>query len=124
MTTSFSAARFLISVGMISLLLMAITVDAQSQVQVTNDPAYYGPFNATFLPDGDGLKKILVKTDSILHADSPWSLYGWVKPAHALKSVSLVAGFGDPAEEFSRFIALDDEHLILWMGKDNGLSGA
>jgi hypothetical protein len=124
MTTSFSAARFLISVGMISLLLMAITVDAQSQVQVTNDPAYYGPFNATFLPDGDGLKKILVKTDSILHADSPWSLYGWVKPADAVKSVSLVAGFGDPAEEFSRFIALDDEHLILWMGKDNGLSGA
>ena len=124
MRTSFSAVRFLISVGMISLLLTAISVSALSQVQVTNDPAYYGPFNAIFLPDGDGLKKNLVKTDSVLSSDSPWSLYAWVKPAEAMKSVSLIAGFGDPAEEFSKYLALDDGHLNLWMGKDNSLSGA
>jgi hypothetical protein len=124
MRTSFSAVRFLISVGMISLLLMAISVGAQSQVQVTNDPPSYGPFNATFLPDGDGLKKPLLKSDSVLRADSPWSLYGWVKPAEVVKSLSLIAGLGDPAEEFSRYLALDGEHLILWMGKDNSLSGA
>jgi hypothetical protein len=128
MKTSFPAIRLLISVAMISLLVIATSVRAHSQVQatnvpVTNDPAYYGPFNAIFLPDGDGLKKPLVKNDSVLRADSPWSLYGWVKPAEALGSVSLVAGFGDPAEEFSRYVALDREHLILWMGKDNSLSG-
>jgi hypothetical protein len=124
MKTSFSAVRFLISVGTTSLLLMmSISVGAQSQVQMTNDPAYYGPFNAIFLPDGDGLKKSLVKTDSVLRADSPWSLYAWVKPAEATKSASLIAGLGDPADEFSRYLALDDEHLILWMGKDNSLSG-
>jgi hypothetical protein len=123
MKTSFPAVRFLISVAMISLLQIAATVGAQSQVQPTNDPPSYGPFNATFLPDGDGLKKPLVKTDSVLRADSPWSLYAWLKSEEPTKSVSLIAGVGDPAEEFSRYLALDDEHVILWMGKDNTLSG-
>ena len=59
-------------------------------------PPFYGPFNAVFLPDGDGLKKPLAKNDSVLLADSPWSIYAWVKPAEALKLPSLVAGLGDP----------------------------
>src|SRR6202451_3279688 len=91
---------------------------------VTNDLPFYGPFNGVFLPDGDGLKKPLRKDDSVLHADSPWSLYGWVKSAEPLKGPSLVAGIGDPAEEFSRYLAFDGEHATLWMGKDNSLSGA
>ena len=78
--------------------------------------------NAIFLPDGEGLKKPLVKTDSVLRTDSPWSLYGWVKSAETLKNPSLVAGFGDPEEEFSRYLALDSEHVMLRMGKDNILS--
>ena len=49
------------------------------------DPPFYGPFNGVFLPDGDGLKKPLITGDSLLRADSPWSLYAWVKPADALK---------------------------------------
>ena len=113
--------RLLITFGMISICLMATAVRGLAQAQVTNDPPFYGPFNAVFLPDGDGLKKPLLKTDSVLRADSPWSLYGWVKPAEALKTTSLVAGFGDPTEEFSRYLALDGEHLTLWMGKDNTL---
>ena len=76
-----------------------------------------------FLPDGDGLKKPLGKTIRVLRADSPWSIYAWVKPAEALKMPSLVAGIGDPEEEFSRYLALTSDHLILWMGKDNSLFG-
>ena len=124
MKTSSPAFRFLISGGMISICLIATAVRAHSQAQVTNDPPSYGPFNAVFLADGDGLKKALVKSDSVLRADSPWSLYGWVKPAEALKTPTLVAGIGDPEEEFSRYLALDGDHLTLWMGKDNSLSGA
>jgi Exo-beta-D-glucosaminidase Ig-fold domain/Concanavalin A-like lectin/glucanases superfamily/Glycosyl hydrolases family 2/Glycosyl hydrolases family 2, sugar binding domain/Glycosyl hydrolases family 2, TIM barrel domain len=102
--------------------LWATTMGAYSQT-VTNDPSSYGPFNGIFLPDGDGLKKPLVKDDSVLRADSPWSLYGWVKYEQALKAPSLVAGIGDPTEEYSRFLALDDGQLLLWMGKDNSLAG-
>jgi len=124
MKISCPAFRLLISSAMISIGLMATAVRVPAQAQVTNDPPFYGPFNAVFLPDGDGLRKPLVKTDPVLRADSPWSLYSWVKPAEALKTTSLIAGFGEPTEEFSRYLALDGEHLILWMGKDNTLTGA
>lgn len=91
------------------------------QAQATNDPPSYGPFNAVFLPDGDGLKKPLEKTDSLLRADSPWSIYAWVRPVESQKMPSLIAGVGDPEEEFSRYLALTSDHLILYMGKDNVL---
>jgi hypothetical protein len=122
-----SSARFrlpisewLIASGLIAVCLIATC--AHAQTPVTNDPPFYGPFSATFLPDGDGLKKTLVKTDSVLRADSPWSLYAWVKPEEAETSLTLVAGIGDPSEEFSRYLALDADHVILWIGKDNALS--
>jgi hypothetical protein len=108
--------------GVVLFCLLAIVITAHAQT-VTNDPPSYGPFNGTFLPDGDGLKKPLLKDDSVLRADSPWSLYGWVNADEATKSPRLVAGIGDPTEEYSRYLALDDGHLLLWLGKDNSLSG-
>jgi hypothetical protein len=48
---------------------------ARSQIYIpTNDPPYYGPYNGVFLAGGDELKKHLVKGDTVLRADSPWSL--------------------------------------------------
>src|SRR3984885_5443379 len=116
--------RRLLRVGAISLCLLTSAVGSYSQTMVTNDLPLYGPFNAVFFPDGDGLKKPLRKDDSVLRAASPWALYGWGKSAEPLKGPSLVAGIGDPAEEFSRYLAFDGEHVTLWMGKDNSLSGA
>jgi len=107
----------------ISFCLLATVPGGHSQVVVTNDPAFYGPYDAEFLPDGDGLRKPLRKEDSVLRADLPWSLYLWVKPAEAQQAPALVAGVGDPADEFSRYIAFDREHVILWMGNDNSISG-
>jgi glycosyl hydrolase family 2/Ig-like domain-containing protein/concanavalin A-like lectin/glucanase superfamily protein len=115
------SASLLIPAGIVSIFLIATAAGGNAQAQVRNDPPFYGPFNAVFLPDGDGLKKPLAKTDSVLLADSPWSIYAWVKPAEALKLPSLVAGLGDPEDEFSRYLALTSDHLILWMGKDNSL---
>jgi Exo-beta-D-glucosaminidase Ig-fold domain/Glycosyl hydrolases family 2/Concanavalin A-like lectin/glucanases superfamily/Glycosyl hydrolases family 2, sugar binding domain/Glycosyl hydrolases family 2, TIM barrel domain len=122
MSRGFPAFRALI-LCMISFFLTATVPRSYAQIQTTNDPAIYGPFNAEFLFDGEGLKKPLAKDDSVLRADSPWSLYGWVRSAEPLKEPSLVAGIGDPAEEYPRYIAVDGEHAILWMGKDNSLSG-
>jgi Exo-beta-D-glucosaminidase Ig-fold domain/Concanavalin A-like lectin/glucanases superfamily/Glycosyl hydrolases family 2/Glycosyl hydrolases family 2, sugar binding domain/Glycosyl hydrolases family 2, TIM barrel domain len=115
------SARLLQS-GVIVVCLLAAAIGAYSQ-SVSNDPPSYGPFNGTFLPDGDGLKKALVKDDWVLRADSRWSLYGWVKYEQTPKAPTLIAGIGDPTEEYSRYLALDDGHLFLWMGKDNSLSG-
>lgn len=117
------AVRRLIQFGALGFCLLATAVGGYSQNVVTNDPAFYGPFNAAFLSDGDGLKKPLRKDDSVLRADLPWSLYGWVKPSEAMQTPALVAGVGDPADEFSRYFAVDGEHAILWMGNDNSISG-
>ncbi len=122
MKSSFLDFRPVIRV--ISILLIALIATAgRGYSQGANDPPFYGPFSAMFLPDGDGLKKPLVKNDPVLQADSSWSLYAWIKPAEALKMPSLVGGFGDPEEEFSRYLAVSGDRLILWMGKDNSLYG-
>ena len=96
----------------------------QAQTPVTNNPPYYGPYNAVFLPDGDGLTKSLVKEDTVLQADAPWSLYAWVRMEEQPTAITLVAGVGDPGEEYPRYLAYDGAKLSLWMGKENGLSGA
>jgi len=110
----------------IALILRAVlemgVASAHAQLPTTNDPPFYGPFNVNVLPDGDGLKKPLVKNDSVLRADSPWTMYGWVRLDEALTAPSLVAGLGDVDEEYPRYLALDGSHLTLWMGKDNALS--
>ena len=67
---------FLLSLA--ALCLLARAPAARAQI-VTNDPPTYGPYNAVFLPDGEGLEKPLVPHDSVLRADSPWSLYAWVR---------------------------------------------
>jgi Exo-beta-D-glucosaminidase Ig-fold domain/Glycosyl hydrolases family 2/Concanavalin A-like lectin/glucanases superfamily/Glycosyl hydrolases family 2, TIM barrel domain/Glycosyl hydrolases family 2, sugar binding domain len=114
--------RYLIQSGILCCCVAALPAAGHSQT-LTNEPSY-GPFNAVFLAGGDGLTKPLGKEDPILRPDSPWSLYGWVKASQPLGGPSLVAGFGDPAEEFSRYVALDGEKVVLWMGKDNSLSGS
>jgi Exo-beta-D-glucosaminidase Ig-fold domain/Glycosyl hydrolases family 2/Concanavalin A-like lectin/glucanases superfamily/Glycosyl hydrolases family 2, sugar binding domain/Glycosyl hydrolases family 2, TIM barrel domain len=96
---------------------------ANAQV-VTNDPPFYGPFNGVFLPDGEGLKKPLLEHDSVLQADSPWSLYFWLRPAEVLRAPTLLAGIGNPTEEFPRYVGLDDGKLMLWMGKNNSLASS
>ena len=97
---------------------------AQAQVEIpTNDPPYYGPFNGVFWAGGEGLKKNLVKQDTVLRADSPWTIYCWLWADESLKGPSLLAGFGKPEDEYSRYLGIDGEKLLLWGGKDNSVSG-
>jgi hypothetical protein len=103
-------------------MAFATTPSAHAQFVTTNDPPFYGPYNATFLADGEGLHKPLLEHDSVLRADSPWSLYCWIRTDVALRAPTLLAGVGSPSEEYPRYLAIDANKLILWMGKDNSLS--
>lgn len=104
-------------------LLFGSRLVAQNAIP-TNDPPYYGPYNAAFWADGEGLKKNLVKDDTVLREDSPWSLYGWLWISELPKGPSLIAGVGSPEDEYSRYLGMDGDKLILWAGKDSSLSGA
>jgi len=95
---------------------------AHAQIVPTNDPPVYGPYNAVILQGGDGLRKPMVARDTVLRADSPWTLYCWVQTDAAITAPTLVAGIGDVAGEYSRFLGLDAGKLMLWMGPDNSLS--
>jgi len=95
-----------------------------AQMAMTNDPPVYGPFSGVFLPDGDGLHKALLKDDSVLRADSLWSLYGWVRSEEEIKAPTLVMGLGETIEEYPRYLALDNGHVIVYVGKENTLSGS
>ena len=104
-----------------SAFLFSVTSVAQSVIP-SNDPPFYGPYNAVFLPSGEGLKKALAKNDTVTRADSPWSLYAWIFPAEAPKGPTLIAGLGDPLAEYSRYLAVDGDKLLLWTGNDSSLS--
>ncbi|HET6929694.1 MAG TPA: LamG-like jellyroll fold domain-containing protein, partial [Candidatus Acidoferrum sp.] len=97
----------------------------QGQIYIpTNDPPYYGPYNGAFWAGGDELKKHLVKNDTVLRADSPWSLYVWVWMDESPKGAVLIAGVGDPGEEYSRYLGVDGDKLSYWGGSDATFAGA
>jgi hypothetical protein len=105
----------------VAIFLFAAVVSSSAQTAITSDPPFYGPFNGVFLPDGDGLEKKLVEHDSLLRAESPWSLYCWIRTEDAPKGPALVAGVGDPNEEYPRYLGLGAGKVTLWLGQDNSL---
>jgi len=96
---------------------------ARAQWPITNDPPQYGPYNGVFLAGGEGLKAPIAEHDSVLRADSEWSLYCWMRTDEPLQGATLVAGIGETTEEYPRFLGADAKTVFLWMGKDNNLSG-
>ncbi len=69
---------------------------ASAQIVPTNDPPVYGPYNAVILQGGDGVHKKMVEKDTVLRADSPWTMYAWVNTeAPIVTAPTLVAGYGD-----------------------------
>jgi hypothetical protein len=104
--------------------LLAFTfIGIHAQIPATNDPGQYGPYNGTFLADGLGLKISIANAhDSILRADSPWTMYCWVRSSGPITSRELIAGLGNTSSEYPRYLALDATHATLWMGAGNQLS--
>ena len=90
-----------------------------AQTPVTNNPPQYGPYNGVFLFGGDGLEEPMLESDTVLLSDSPWSMYCWVRSEERLKGPTLIAGMGDPKEEYPRYLAADAHQVFYWMGKDN-----
>ena len=104
------------------LTMCCLTLASSAQIPVTNDPPSYGPYNAVLLAGGAGLKKALVEHDTVLRADSSWTLYCWVRMEELPSGPSLIAGMGDTTEEYPRYLAIEGGKFTLWMGKDNSLT--
>jgi hypothetical protein len=113
----------------LTLLLALLTIvlfapHACAQIPITNDPPFYGPYNAVLLSGGAGLKKTLVEHDTVLRADSSWTMYCWVRMESIPSAASLIAGLGETAEEYPRYLGVDSGKFIYWMGEDNSLASS
>src|SRR5271154_5680745 len=111
-----ATTRFILA----SLLLLLSMSAARAQI-TTNDPPQYGPYNAVFLADGEGLKKPLNEHDSVLLASSPWTLYCWIRPDETLQGPTLIVGIGTIADEYSRYIAVEHGNFVLRIGEGNSI---
>ena len=107
------------------LLFACITLANRLAAQFvpTNDPPQYGPFNAAFLTGGDGLRENVNAKDTVLRADSPWTMLCWVQFAEAVTAPTLIAGLGETTEEYPRYLSVSANELALWVGKENSLPG-
>jgi len=117
------------SIVLLAVGLLFCTPRSQAQVSVpyttvTNEPPVYGPYNGVFLPDGEGITKKLTESDTVLLADSPWTLFAWVNADEAVAKPTLIAGLGKPEDEYSRYLAIAPGKLILFGGKNNSLEAS
>ncbi|HEX8141146.1 MAG TPA: LamG-like jellyroll fold domain-containing protein [Pyrinomonadaceae bacterium] len=79
----------------------------------------YGPYNASFIPSGLGLKKPLLPEDGPVRADQSWTMYGWFKSDAPIKESTVLAGFGDPLGEPGTqryFVVQQANRLSFWSG--------
>jgi len=109
----------------LAVVLYVVPGNVLAQSVSTNDPPQYGPFSGIFLADGVGLRKPISNThDSILLADSPWSLYCWIKTAEPVEGPEFVAGLGATTDESYRYLGIDAGKVTLSVGSGNLLGGA
>ncbi|GAC1662926.1 MAG: glycoside hydrolase family 2 [Candidatus Acidiferrum sp.] len=102
--------------------VLALSATVSAQFTPTNDPPQYGPYNGVFLQGGDGLTERLNEKDTVLRADSPWTMSCWVRWREQITAPTLLAGLGETTEEYPRYLGLGPGSITLWMGKDNSLS--
>ena len=106
---------------MVGLVFVASFFSRASLAQLLPEPISYGPYNGIFRQGGNGLSKPVEPTDKVLQAASPWSLYCWFQSAEPGPLSTLLAGAGNPLDEYSRYLGVRDGKLIFWMGEENSL---
>ena len=106
-SSRYSARAWSSSFALVVAFLIAGVVAANAQIVPTNDPPVYGPYNAVILQGGDGVRKTMVARDTVLRADSPWTIYCWVQTDAPITAPVLIAGVGDVAAEYSRYVGLE-----------------
>jgi Concanavalin A-like lectin/glucanases superfamily len=123
--SSLACARRRSQLLILAVVLCVLPGNVLAQSVTTNDPPQYGPYSGVFLADGVGLRKPISNThDSILLADSPWSLYCWIKTAEPVEGPEFVAGLGATTDESYRYLGIDAGKVTLSVGSGSLLVGA
>ena len=103
-------------------LLLLVALSGSAQIVPTNDPPVYGPYNAAIMAgrrrcpqqdggEGHGAARRVTVDD-----------VRWVWVDATVTGSQLVAGYGDVAGEYSRYIGLEPGKLLMWAGPENSFS--
>ena len=114
----------LITVLVLFTISILVSASMCAQIVPTNDPPVYGPYDAAIMGGGDGVHRKMVEKDTVLRADSPWTMYGWVWVNAVPAAPELIAGYGDVGSEYARYLGMEPGKLTLWAGPENSLSAA
>ena len=93
-----------------------LTLSATAAIGATVHPPTLhalGPYNATFLAGGIGLRRPLPATAPPLAAGAAWSITAWVRPAVQARGTVIIGGLGASRGGRCDCLALTDEHLEL-----------
>jgi hypothetical protein len=105
-----------LAAALFAALLLPCLLSAQPNPHLPQAPKQYGPYNGIFLPDGAGIRKRIEPLDSIVLPDSPWTISCWFQASDPAATTALLAGVGDPAGEDARYLGLQENKLVLWLG--------
>jgi hypothetical protein len=108
--------------------IFALTAAAQPPAPAgpvyINPPAQYGPYNGAFLPDGLGLTVTIPDAkDTLLDADTPWTMLCWINTPETVTAPQLVASLGSLSAEYARTLLIESGKLALALGDNNELAG-
>jgi beta-galactosidase/beta-glucuronidase len=92
---------------MLGLLLAWAAVRAGS----IDPSANLGPYNATFLAGGVGLREPVPSDASVLGAGAEWSMSGWVRVDHWPAGAAIIAALGEGPASSCRCLLLDRGHI-------------
>ena len=82
----------------------------------------YAPYSGQFLLGGRGLLFPLSEKESLLQPSQPWTMELWFN-ADRDDMTTLLAGWGDPAAEDSRYLGLRAGRPVLRLGYNNEIAG-
>ena len=105
------------------LVILICFVARIAQAQTNALPLSYG-YNGVFLAGGDGISKPVPKTGTTPAVDGPWTMYAWLWMQNPADGPMLLAGMGDPNEEYSQYFVLRNGRLGFRAGVGNGLQSS
>jgi len=111
--------RVIFALICLSFLSCLPTVFAESSASAIS----YG-YNGVFLAGGTGILHPIGDGQRKLPVNSPWSMYCWIWMQEPVHAQTLIAGMGDPLDEYSRYFMVSATGLSFRGGQGDRVNAA
>lgn len=105
------------------ILISLLSLICRSRAFAQSASISYG-YNGVFLAGGNGILHPIGDGQTKLPVNSPWSMYCWIWMEEPVPAQTLIAGMGDPLDEYSRYFVISATGLSFRGGRGNHLEAA